>query len=78
MITTKEYFSRNNKPIPATDVVPEHVLNNLWVSLEKQNGNIPLIVSSVYRTKEINATIKKSDKRSNHVLIFEKNRKYRK
>ena len=78
MINAKEYFARNNKPIRPTDIVPEHIINKLWASLEKQNGNIPLVVPSVYRTKEINASIKNSDKRSNHMMIFEKNRKYHK
>jgi Peptidase M15 len=77
MITEKEYFSRNKKPIPATDIVPEHVLNAkvlfdkvnaLWVAYEKQNGNLPLIVSSGYRTKAINASIKGSAKRSHHMM----------
>jgi Peptidase M15 len=76
MITKQEYFSRNNKPIPTNDIVPEHVfnaevliikVNALWVAFEKDNGNRPCIVSSGYRTKEINASIKGSAKRSHHM-----------
>jgi hypothetical protein len=77
MITAKEYFARNNKPIPVTDIVPEHVanaevliikVNALWVAFENDNGNIPLFVSSGYRTKAINASIKGSAKRSHHMM----------
>jgi hypothetical protein len=77
MITKQEYFSRNKKPIASSEILAEHVINSevlinkinqLWVTYEKQNGNRPLIVSSGYRTKAINASIKGSAKRSNHML----------
>ncbi len=77
MITKQEYFSRNKKPIPAIEIEAEHVINaeflinkvnQLWAVYEAQNGNRPLIVSSGYRTKAINASIKGSAKISNHML----------
>jgi hypothetical protein len=77
MITKQEYFSRNKKPISASEILEEHLINAeiliikvnaLWVSFEKDKGNIPLIVSSGYRTKAINASIKGSAKRSNHMM----------
>jgi hypothetical protein len=77
MITAKEYFARNKKPISASEILEEHLINSkvliikvnaLWVAFEKDNGNRPLIVSSGYRTKAINASIKGSAKRSHHMM----------
>jgi hypothetical protein len=77
MITKQEYFSRHKKPIASNQIEVLHIVNaefliskvnQLWAVYEKQNGNRPLIVSSGYRTKAINASIKGSAKRSNHMM----------
>lgn len=77
MITKQEYFARNNKPIASNQIEVLHIVNaefliskvnQLWAVYEKQNGNRPLIVSSGYRTKAINASIKGSAKRSHHMM----------
>lgn len=77
MITKQEYFSRHKKPILASQIEALHIVNaevliskvnQLWVAFEKDNGNRPLIISSGYRTKAINASIKGSAKASNHMI----------
>ena len=77
MITKQEYFSRHKIPIASNQIVAEHVINaeflinkvnQLWAVYETQNGNRPLIVSSGYRTKAINASIKGAAPSSNHML----------
>lgn len=77
MITKQEYFSRRGVAITPNQIEALHIanaefliskVNQLWAVYEKENGNRPLIVSSGYRTKAINASIKGSAKRSNHMM----------